>query len=219
MVLNIWDLGDLAIIIATLLTLTNVLSLSCFKFNTLKTPFIIFPFSPMPVTFVTSSVLGKTQFSQLCFSLLLFSHWLFVTPCTAACHASVSSTVSWTLFKFMYVESVKLSNSLILCHPLLLSPSTFPNIRFFSHESALYSHTTTTLLTPDVWGIFPHQMILCDTSWVSYNLTQFWNCLPGDSIRFHKLRAQPCQTAPIPFQMPISSPGYHLCFWLIDYKP
>ena len=35
-----------------------------------------------------------------------------------------------------------------------------------------------------------HQAILCDTSWVSYNVTQFWCYLPGDGIRFYRLRVQ-----------------------------
>ena len=39
--------------------------------------------------------------------------------------------------KPMSVESVMPSNHLILCHPLLLLPSIFPNIRVFSNESAL----------------------------------------------------------------------------------
>ena len=34
-------------------------------------------------------------------------------------------------------ESVMPSNHLILCHPLLLLPSTFPDIRVFSNESVL----------------------------------------------------------------------------------
>ena len=37
----------------------------------------------------------------------------------------------------MCIESVILSNRLILCHPLLLLPSIFPSIRVFSNESAL----------------------------------------------------------------------------------
>ena len=37
----------------------------------------------------------------------------------------------------MSIESVMSSNCLILCHPLLLLPSTFPSIRVFSNESAL----------------------------------------------------------------------------------
>ena len=37
----------------------------------------------------------------------------------------------------MSIELVMPSNHLILCRPLLLSPSIFPNIRVFSNESAL----------------------------------------------------------------------------------
>ena len=38
----------------------------------------------------------------------------------------------------MFIESVMSSNHLILCCPLLLLPSIFPNIRVFSNESALH---------------------------------------------------------------------------------
>ena len=38
----------------------------------------------------------------------------------------------------MSIELVMPSNHLILCHPLLLLPSIFPSIRFFSNESALH---------------------------------------------------------------------------------
>ena len=37
----------------------------------------------------------------------------------------------------MSIESMMPSTHLILCHPLLLLPSIFPNIRVFSNESAL----------------------------------------------------------------------------------
>ena len=60
-----------------------------------------------------------------------------MTPWTAACQASLSITKSQSLLKLMSVESVMPSNHLILCHPLLLSPSIFPSIRVFSNESAL----------------------------------------------------------------------------------
>ena len=51
--------------------------------------------------------------------------------------ASLSITNSQSLLKLMSIESVMPSNHLILCHPLLLSPSIFPSIRVFSSESAL----------------------------------------------------------------------------------
>ena len=61
---------------------------------------------------------------------------LFTAPWTATCHVPLSSTISWNLLKFMLIESVMLSNHLILCCPLLLSPSDFPSIRVFSNELA-----------------------------------------------------------------------------------
>ena len=63
--------------------------------------------------------------------------WLFVTPWTTACQASLSITNSWSPPKPMSIESVMPSNHLILCHPFLLLPSIFPSIRVFSNESAL----------------------------------------------------------------------------------
>ena len=62
---------------------------------------------------------------------------LFVTPQTAARQASLSITNSQSLPKLMSIESVMPSNHLILCCPLLLLHSIFPNIRVFSNESAL----------------------------------------------------------------------------------
>ena len=61
---------------------------------------------------------------------------LVVTPWTAACHASLSFTISWSLLKLMSIESVMPFNHLILCCPLLLLPSIFPSIRVFSNELA-----------------------------------------------------------------------------------
>ena len=48
-----------------------------------------------------------------------------------------SSTPSWSLLKFMSIESVMLFNHLIFCHLLLLLSSIFLNIRVFSSESDL----------------------------------------------------------------------------------
>ena len=72
-------------------------------------------------------------------SIQSFSHaWLFVTPWTAACQASLSNSNSQSMFKLMFIESVMSSNHLILCCPLLLLPSNFPSIRVFSNESVLH---------------------------------------------------------------------------------
>ena len=62
---------------------------------------------------------------------------LFVIQWTAAFQASLSFTVSWSLLKFMSIDSVMPSNHLILCRPLLLLPSIFPSIRVFDNGLAL----------------------------------------------------------------------------------
>ena len=73
----------------------------------------------------------KIYFSS--FSLL----WFFVNPWIATHKASLSTTKSWSSPKPMSTELVIPSNHLIFCHPRLLLPSIFPNIRVFSNESAL----------------------------------------------------------------------------------
>ena len=64
--------------------------------------------------------------------------WLFATPWTAACQASLSITNSQSLLKLISIESVMSSNHLILCHPFLLLHSIFPSIKVFSNESVLH---------------------------------------------------------------------------------
>ena len=68
----------------------------------------------------------------------IFSHvWIFATPWTAACQASLSITNSQSLLKLISIELMMPSNHLILCRPLLIRPSIFPSIRIFYNESIL----------------------------------------------------------------------------------
>ena len=55
--------------------------------------------------------------------------WLFVTPWTAACQASLSFTIPWSLLKLRSIESVMPSKP---SHPLL-SPSS-PAFNSFPHQ-------------------------------------------------------------------------------------
>ena len=76
-------------------------------------------------------------FSQFS-SVQPLSHvWLFVTPWTAACQASLSITNSRSSLRLTSVESVMPSSHLILCHSLLLLPPIPPSVRVFSNESTL----------------------------------------------------------------------------------
>ena len=78
---------------------------------------------------------GSPVMSNIVVVQSLHCVWLFVTPWTAACQASLSFTISLSLLRLMSIGSVMPSNQLILCHPLLLL-SIFPNIRVFSKEPA-----------------------------------------------------------------------------------
>ena len=71
---------------------------------------------------------------------------LFVTPWSATCQASLSFTISWSLLKFLSIESVMLSNHLILCCPFLLLPSVLPSTRVFSNELAFH------IMWPKYWS-------------------------------------------------------------------
>ena len=87
---------------------------------------------------------------------------LFETSWTVVCQVPLSSTISWSLLKFTSIESMILSNYLILCCPLFLLPSIFPSIRIFSKESALESggqsigaSASASVLPMNIQGGFP----------------------------------------------------------------
>ena len=82
--------------------------------------FELLPLCTLMINFVFSSV------------QLLSRVRLFETPWTAVHLASLSITNSWSLLRLMFMQLVMPSNHLILCHPLLLRPSIFPNISVFS---------------------------------------------------------------------------------------
>ena len=62
---------------------------------------------------------------------------VFAAPWTVAHQASLSFIGSQSLLNCVSIELMMPSNHLILCHPCLLLPSTFPSIRIFSNESVL----------------------------------------------------------------------------------
>ena len=83
--------------------------------------------------------------------------WLFATLWTAACQAPLSSTICWSLLKFMFIELAMPSNHLILCHSLLLVPSIFPSVStsrpFASGGQSIGASTT--VLPISIQGWFP----------------------------------------------------------------
>ena len=73
----------------------------------------------------------------------------FVPLWTAACQASLSFTISWSLLKLVSIETMMSFNHCILCCPLLLLPSIFPST-VFSNELALH------IRWPKYWSFSIH---------------------------------------------------------------
>ena len=94
-----------------------------------------------PTNRCSGSICVLWQSQQLVFEqLLLFSCSVCLTLCDPMDWSMPGFPVLHHflgLLKLMPIELVMPSNHLILCHPLLLLPSTFPSIRVFSNESVL----------------------------------------------------------------------------------
>ena len=130
-----------------------------YQVSTCNEIFVCFSFTQ----YLKSYVALDHQFSSL---QSLSRVWLFVTPWTAACQASLYFTNSQSLLKLMCSESVIPPNHLILYCPLLLLP--FPIIRVFTKESVLR------IRWPEYWsfsfGISPSSeysgLISCRMDWL-----------------------------------------------------
>ena len=113
---------------------------------------------------------------------------LFTTPWTAACQVSLSITNSWSLPRLMSIESVMPSNHLILCRPLLLTPSMFPSIRLFSSETVLR------IMWPKYWSfrfnIGPSNehsgLISCRTGWISLQSKGLSRVFSNTTVQKHQ---------------------------------
>ena len=114
-------------------TLTDISTQSVFPFQFLQIPGIALATNSVLCDYTSpSSVLFSSVQSLSCVRC-------FVTPWTAAHHASLSITNSRSLLKLMSIESVMPSNHLILCRSLFLPPSIFPRIRYFQMSQLFVS--------------------------------------------------------------------------------
>ena len=110
---------------------------------------ICYPFLIIPRLAVLLKVLPEVDWFSLHLSLCTSAGhccWCSDTqacptlciPMNCSVPASLSFTISWSFLKLMSIELMMASNHLILCHPLLLLPSTFPIIRVSFNWLALH---------------------------------------------------------------------------------
>ena len=117
--------------------------------------FLFYTLCPFFIIFFLFSVSFTIVFVQL------WSHiWLFVMPWTAACQAALSSSISWSLLKFMPVESVMQSNHLILIFSFYLqsfpASGSFPmSWLFVSGGQRIGASASTSVLPMNSQSQFP----------------------------------------------------------------
>ena len=98
--------------------------------------------------------------------------WLFATPWTAECQASLSITISQSLLKLMSIECIILSKHLILCCLLLLpSSKSFPMSQLFASGSQSIG-ASASVLQSFQW-IFRVDLLV--VQWTLKNLLQHHN--------------------------------------------
>ena len=144
-------------------------------------------------------------YQWICYSVIQLSCvLLFATPWTASHQASLSFTICQSLLKLMSIESVMLSNNLILCHPLFLLPSIFSSIRVFSNESALCikwpktgASASASVLPMNIQGRFPLRL----TGLISLQSKGISRVLSGTTVWKHKILQ--CSAF---FMVPLSHP-------------
>ena len=142
--------------------------------------------------------------------LLLSCVWLFVTPWTAAYQAPLSSTIFWSLLRFMSIESVMPSSHHILCH-LLDLPSVFSSIRsfpvsqlFISGSQSTRASASASVLPVNIQDWFPLGL----TSLISLLSKGLAGVFSSTTIRKHQFfRSQPSLWS-----------NSHICTWLLE-KP
>ena len=142
--------------------------------------------------------------------LLLFSHQVVsnsATSWTATCQASLSLTISWSLPKSMSIESVMLSNNLIIYFFLLL-PSIFPSIRVFSNKSAVsirwpkyWSFSFSVSLPKSIQGWFPLRL----TGLISLLSKGPSRVFSNTTVKYHFFSTLPSLLS-----------SSHICTWLLE---
>ena len=132
---------------------------------------------------------------------------LCVTSWTAPCQAPLSSTISESLLKSVSIETVMLSNNLILWGSLLLLPWIFATFRVFSSESSLC------VRWPNHWSFSfsispPNEY----SGWISFRIDWFDLLAVQGTLVFSSTTIQKHQFFGA---QPLLWSNSHICIWLL----
>ena len=132
---------------------------------------------------------------------------LCVTSWTAPCQAPLSSTISESLLKSVSIETVMLSNNLILWGSLLLLPWIFTTFRVFSSESSLC------VRWPNHWSFSfsisrPNEY----SGWIPFRIVWFDLLAVQGTLVFSSTTIQKHQFFGA---QPLLWSNSHICIWLL----
>ena len=113
----------------------------------------------------------------------------YATLCTAACQASLSFSIFWSLLKFMSIQSVMPFNHLILCCTLLL-PSLSRSIRvwflmswlFASGGQSIGASASASVLPVNIQDWFPLGL----TGWISLQSKGLLTAFSNTTVQKHQ---------------------------------
>ena len=134
---------------------------------------------------------ATTNTAKLCLSSVqsLSCVWLFATPWTEACQASLSITNSWSLLKFTSIESVMASNHLILCRSFSSCLQSFPasgsfpmNQFFTSGGQSIGVSALASVIPINIQDWFP----LGWTSWISLQSKALSRVFSNTTVQKHQ---------------------------------
>ena len=133
----------------------------------------------MPTIIITKVYINTTR------SVQSLSHvWLFATPSTAACQASLSITNSQSLLRLMSIESVMPSNHLILTAQFFSASGSFQMSQFFaSGGQSIGVSASASVLPMNAQDWFP----LGWTGWISLQskgLSRFFSSTTVQKYQF-----------------------------------
>ena len=145
--------------------------------------------------------------SAIQFSSVVQSCPTLCDPWPAAHQASLSITNSQSLLNLMSIESLMPSNHLILCHPFLLLPLIFPQIRVFSNQSVLC------IRWPKYW-IFSFSISPSNEYSGLISFRMGWLDLLAVQGTLKSLLQHPSSKAPIPWHSLFSNSHIHT--WVLE---
>ena len=150
---------------------------------------------------MTLSLPFMTFFIHVWFKGPVYNHFLFVVQslsCVWLCNPltcskllcpALSFSISVSLLKLMFVESVMPSNHLILCRPLLLLPSIFPasgsflrSQLFASVGQSIGALGSASILPMNIQDWFPSGL----TDWISFQFKGLSRIFSNTTVQKHQ---------------------------------